>query len=776
MDKFYPPNFIGYFPLANGKPAAGGYLIACRTGTDVLAPVYDENGTLIPASRVPIDSAGRAHFLLDPTITYRIKVIPPPDVDPINTAVYDNVSVAEGVGFENPMTNAGDLIVQTPNGPEALHCGDAGKVLTAVDDGEGGTKPEYADPDHKVSVDATDQTNDGAGYLFDKIATEAPLARTIGITGLVRRVLIKIQSIVGGTNVEAGKSLQADGNGGTQWDDTNASNIKAGNIGDILTSEDDGNGNTHTAWKAGDELFIPLAGTANDKPVTGNVVVQNANIRLVRDINSWVSDYHSEIGYSQIALYSASSTRNMLMGASSLSGKNDDISGRPRVYLSSQYLKFSSDDTSYGSLYKDYLDIRAAGNNSVKVSPSSIELNENYGDFTKIGYRYFEIYDGIFTNGSLIKFDGYTYNTYVRIDMEREARFWVKKWGIDADDFVRINKLIVGNSGHDADTPLTGTFYSTSTGAKGDDQLITAKAAEDLASSATGDHKSLVSSADTTPDYLGAKVRGGTGVDVAPNGAGDALVVKLTDPYFEPIPRAGFFMNFKFAQNESANANSIVWSMPLKRGQTIKGAMVQLRTPESPLAYRTTPVFEWSIFRFPNGDSYGNGKLVAHSDGAATWKATGNASFLYANATEAYTVGDSTYQTIVIFFRLASGYQQDANNSATWNLDVQMTAPEYTGILDPTETPTANMVFRDNTCTATEQNYRNSWYRSYCNNTCCSGLPSASGAAPNSNPNNDPYPVLFADLTKTTDANGYFTRNGMPGVPFPWVCFSAEGF
>ena len=132
MDKFYPPNFIGYFPLANGKPAAGGYLIVCRTGTDVLAPVYDENGTLIPASRVPIDSAGRAHFLLDPAITYRIKVVPPPDVDPINTAVYDNVRVAECtiVGMTNPMTAEGDMIVGGVDGaPQALPKGTQGYVL-----------------------------------------------------------------------------------------------------------------------------------------------------------------------------------------------------------------------------------------------------------------------------------------------------------------------------------------------------------------------------------------------------------------------------------------------------------------------------------------------------------------------------------------------------------------------------------------------------------------------------------------------------------------------
>ena len=79
MDKFYPPNFIGYIPLPDGKPAAGGTIIACRTGTDILAPIYDENGTRIDGSACPVDSNGQAHFLLDPKITYRLKIIMPPD-------------------------------------------------------------------------------------------------------------------------------------------------------------------------------------------------------------------------------------------------------------------------------------------------------------------------------------------------------------------------------------------------------------------------------------------------------------------------------------------------------------------------------------------------------------------------------------------------------------------------------------------------------------------------------------------------------------------------
>ena len=117
MDKFYPPNFQGYIPLPNGKPAAGGTLIACRTGTDVLAPIYNEDGTLIVGSAAPIDSSGCVHCLLDPTITYRIKIVPPAGEGPWPTMVFDNVRVAECniTGMLNPMTAQYDLIVGGAN-------------------------------------------------------------------------------------------------------------------------------------------------------------------------------------------------------------------------------------------------------------------------------------------------------------------------------------------------------------------------------------------------------------------------------------------------------------------------------------------------------------------------------------------------------------------------------------------------------------------------------------------------------------------------------------
>jgi hypothetical protein len=138
MDKFYPPNFIGYIPLPDGKPAAGGTLIACRTGTDILAPIYDENGIRIDGSALQIDSHGQAHFLLDPEITYRIKIIMPPNDILQPTAVYDNVRVASGGGgggMENPMTAEGDMIKGGPSGaPERMAIGPEDSLLQSDGD------------------------------------------------------------------------------------------------------------------------------------------------------------------------------------------------------------------------------------------------------------------------------------------------------------------------------------------------------------------------------------------------------------------------------------------------------------------------------------------------------------------------------------------------------------------------------------------------------------------------------------------------------------------
>lgn len=149
MDKFYPPNFIGYIPLPDGRPAAGGTIIACRTGTDILAPIYDENGVRIDGSALQIDSHGQAHFLLDPAITYRLKIIMPPDDILQPTAVYDNVRVANVSieGMENPMASIGDMIVGGANGaPERLSTDGAleGYALKLTRDGNGNLVQNWA--------------------------------------------------------------------------------------------------------------------------------------------------------------------------------------------------------------------------------------------------------------------------------------------------------------------------------------------------------------------------------------------------------------------------------------------------------------------------------------------------------------------------------------------------------------------------------------------------------------------------------------------------------
>ena len=112
MDKFYPPYFPCYIPLPNGKPAAGGKLYAYFTGTNNLAPLYAEDGTILVGSVADIDSSGQVHVLLDPAITYRLKVVPPASSQ-MPDQIYDNVRVANGtiVGMENPMTDQGDMIV-----------------------------------------------------------------------------------------------------------------------------------------------------------------------------------------------------------------------------------------------------------------------------------------------------------------------------------------------------------------------------------------------------------------------------------------------------------------------------------------------------------------------------------------------------------------------------------------------------------------------------------------------------------------------------------------
>ena len=134
MDKFYPPYFPCYIPLPNGKPAAGGKLYAYFTGTNNLAPLYAEDGTILVGSVADIDSSGQVHVLLDPAITYRLKVVPPVGSQ-MPDQIYDNVRVANGtiVGIENPMTTKGDLIVGGPDGePDRLGVGADGDILATA--------------------------------------------------------------------------------------------------------------------------------------------------------------------------------------------------------------------------------------------------------------------------------------------------------------------------------------------------------------------------------------------------------------------------------------------------------------------------------------------------------------------------------------------------------------------------------------------------------------------------------------------------------------------
>ena len=139
MDKFYPPYFPCYIPLPNGKPAAGGKLYAYFTGTNNLAPLYAEDGTILVGSVADIDSSGQVHILLDPAITYRLKVVPPVGSQ-MPDQIYDNVRVANAiVGMVNPMTAEGDMIVGGTDGtPEALPKGQQGEVLLM-----GADKPEW---------------------------------------------------------------------------------------------------------------------------------------------------------------------------------------------------------------------------------------------------------------------------------------------------------------------------------------------------------------------------------------------------------------------------------------------------------------------------------------------------------------------------------------------------------------------------------------------------------------------------------------------------------
>lgn len=194
MDKFYPPYFPCYIPLPNGKPAAGGKLYAYYTGTDNLAPLYAEDGTILVGSVEDIDSSGQVHVLLDPAITYRLKVVPPVGSQ-MPDQIYDNVRVANGtiVGMENPMTEQGDMIVggaagapirlAHPGGIRFLRAAvvsgigkvlqwvglTAGQHITITHDVAGTTiSADDQDGDHKVKAGAADNA---PGVLYDKIGS-----------------------------------------------------------------------------------------------------------------------------------------------------------------------------------------------------------------------------------------------------------------------------------------------------------------------------------------------------------------------------------------------------------------------------------------------------------------------------------------------------------------------------------------------------------------------------------------------------------------------------
>lgn len=206
MDKFYPPYFPCYIPLPNGKPAAGGKLYAYYTGTDNLAPLYAEDGTILVGSVADIDSSGQVHVLLDPAITYRLKVVPPVGSQ-MPDQIYDNVRVANGtiVGMENPMTAEGDLIVGGAGGqPERLAPGDEGDALQIVSG-----KPAWTAPIESGKVRVAQSSP--LKYVGDAILTG------VGLGSVASYMDGTVTISIDADGVAAGNVLTADGNDGCNW-------------------------------------------------------------------------------------------------------------------------------------------------------------------------------------------------------------------------------------------------------------------------------------------------------------------------------------------------------------------------------------------------------------------------------------------------------------------------------------------------------------------------------------------------------------------------------
>ena len=130
MAQYYAPNFSGLLPLFDGKSVAGGKLYAYRAGTSIPAPLFNEDGVEL-GSWVSIDSNGCADFLLDSALSYKLVV---KDALGATAGEWDNVKATNAPGgMENPMENAGDLIVGGTGGTAtALPVGSDGQVLKVV--------------------------------------------------------------------------------------------------------------------------------------------------------------------------------------------------------------------------------------------------------------------------------------------------------------------------------------------------------------------------------------------------------------------------------------------------------------------------------------------------------------------------------------------------------------------------------------------------------------------------------------------------------------------
>jgi hypothetical protein len=129
MANYYAPNFSGLLPLFDGKSVAGGKLYAYRAGTSIPAPLFNEDGVEL-GSWVSIDSNGCADFLLDSSLSYKLVA---KNAFGATVGEWNNVKATNAEGMDNPMENAGDLIVGGTGGTaQALPVGTEGQVLKVV--------------------------------------------------------------------------------------------------------------------------------------------------------------------------------------------------------------------------------------------------------------------------------------------------------------------------------------------------------------------------------------------------------------------------------------------------------------------------------------------------------------------------------------------------------------------------------------------------------------------------------------------------------------------